>query len=634
MPRKIRTKTKNSQHRFTGACELVMTKRIYTSLTILIAIIIYTQISLAGGLTIIKDSKAESIVVAPLGQTKLEKQALDDFLGYIKKSTGAQLAVAGAEKKLPANKKLIILSLVDRMPAGMEKPDLTRHAFLYRVTPKQLLIVGADPLGLVNGVCWFLREKLGVRWFMPTELGEEVPKQTTITLATEEKIVEPEFEWIRMTGNQAFMPEEVTWGIRFGDSIYDEDITNNWHFSLNWRYLIPPTKENVEKHPEWFAREEGELPEYNSRHNFCTTNPEVLKIVVQKIREAFDANPKRKMFSLEPNDHQGYCNCKTCKALKKSLGPKAIGTDTFVYFCNQVALELRKTHPDKLLGFYAYGHHMWAPVVVEPDPMLAFMMCRHGGQTCTRHSLLESKCEINQAWRENFDKWCEFLDHRGYYGYWGDYGWFGPEPTTRLATDIPYLKSKKVRYLNSENRFSWATNAPYYYLALRLLTDTSLDPEKVLDEFYRGMYGPAYKPMKRYWTRWIEAWESAPCRNNVGYYMEKAYPPQLVKAACTDLAQAARLVAGANPKYRKRIHYAELGLEYTDGNLAMLRYAADEDYQAAIDQAVKLQKFIKETTTMSEPYPFASHPSSKHHSMVWVNLESKINRYKKKLAEK
>ncbi len=116
--------------------------------------------------------------------------------------------------------------------------------------------------------------------------------------------------------------------------------------------------------------------------------------------------------------------------------------------------------------------------------------------------------------------------------------------------------------------------------------------------------------------------------------MEKAYPLPLVKAAYKDLAEATRLVARDDPKYRERIHYAQLGLEYTDGNLVMLRYAADENYQAAIDQAGKLQQFIKVTTTMDEPYPFASHPSSKHRSMVWVNLESKIKRYKKKLVEK
>jgi hypothetical protein len=109
---------------------------------------------------------------------------------------------------------------------------------------------------------------------------------------------------------------------------------------------------------------------------------------------------------------------------------------------------------------------------------------------------------------------------------------------------------------------------------------------------------------------------------------------RLVETAYKDLAEATRLVAKADSKYRERIHYAQLGLEYTDGNLAMFRYAANENYQAAIDQAVKLQEFIKATTAMSEPYPFASHPSSKHQSMVWANLESKINRYKKKLVEK
>ena len=275
-----------------------------------------------------------------------------------------------------------------------------------------------------------------------------------------------------------------------------------WSRSHNWSHVVPPTRENVEKHPEWFAREEGELPKVDHRLNVDISNPEVIEKFIAAARSYFDADPKRVMFSLEPNDSQYYGNSKSLQVVRKQLGAEAISSDEFVWFCNRVAAGVKKTHPDKILGFYAYGHHMWAPRVEKPDPMLSFMMCRHGSRACARHSLLDPRNQINAEWRKNFEQWSSQLERRGYYGYWGDYGWFGPTPLNRLADDLPYLKRKKVYQLNSENRFSWATNAPYYYLALRLFQDTRLNASAVLDDFSKGTYGSAFKPMKRYWTRW------------------------------------------------------------------------------------------------------------------------------------
>jgi len=63
---------------------------------------------------------------------------------------------------------------------------------LYRQYSGQVGVSIYDDLGSMNAVCEFLRG-LGVRWYMPGDLGEIVPALKTIALAPVDKTVRPDF---------------------------------------------------------------------------------------------------------------------------------------------------------------------------------------------------------------------------------------------------------------------------------------------------------------------------------------------------------------------------------------------------------------------------------------------------------
>lgn len=588
--------------------------------------------STAGHFVLVRNHLPACSVVRRQSGDELTEIALRDLLSYIEKSSGAKIPVIGTANQA-RDKAIVELKVVRSKGRANRNDGLSRHGFRYQVTPMRMTITGADPGGLAKGVHWFLRQRLGVRWFMPTELGEEVPQHSSIKVQQETFLHNPEFEWVRMTGNRDSLPDEVMWGIRHGDDILDADVRKHWFRAHNWFRVVPPTRENVEEHPEWFAREEGQRPEANPLLNVDVSNPEVIERFVAVARAYFDADPSRVMFSIESNDTQYYGNSKSLQKLRKQLGPDAISSDEFVWFCNRVAEGLKKTHPDKRLGFYAYGHHMWAPRVVTPDPMLSFMMCRHGGRACSRHSLLDPRNQINSEWRKNFEIWCTQLRDPGYYGYWGEYSWFGPTPLNRLAEDLPYLKRQKVHQLNSENRFSWATNAPYYYLALRLVQDTRLNPAVILDEFYRGMYGQAHEPMRRYWSRWSKAWDVAPARDNTGYHHETTFPASLVQAAYQDLTEARGLLADQPKRFQSRVRLAHVGLLFTDRYLHMYRQASAGEYAAAMATGKEIEQIITNAAKLGPPAPFARHPSSEKSQMALDRLRADLSRYRSQIAK-
>ncbi|NQY92319.1 MAG: hypothetical protein HRT46_11785, partial [Deltaproteobacteria bacterium] len=231
------------------------------------------------------DHKATAVVVRPKGNLqvkgrKLERMAVDDFCDYIEKSTGARLTVTENAEEVVAGQSVVVLGVVGSVPKRFTvKPPkpLKRHAFYYEAGQRRLTILGADPRGLANGVHWFLRQKIGVRWYMSTELGEEVPTHANLTLKPEQITIDPEFEWIRFMGNERELPDEVVWGVRHGDDLWDEDFRDHWNFQKNWMNLLPLTRENVEKHPDWWAREEGKPPVYHDELNVCVSNPEVIQ---------------------------------------------------------------------------------------------------------------------------------------------------------------------------------------------------------------------------------------------------------------------------------------------------------------------------------------------------------------------
>lgn len=75
---------------------------------------------------------------------------------------------------------------------------------------------GFDQRGSFNAVCGFLR-KLGVRWYMPGELGEVVPSMPSIPLPRIDETVRPDFAVRRINFRFGVHgPELSLWAMRLG----------------------------------------------------------------------------------------------------------------------------------------------------------------------------------------------------------------------------------------------------------------------------------------------------------------------------------------------------------------------------------------------------------------------------------
>lgn len=97
------------------------------------------------------------------------------------------------------------------------------------------------------------------------------------------------------------------------------------------------------------------------------------------------------------------------------------------------------------------------------------------------------------------------LGIREYYSvYQWDYDWPNPGKMAPdvLQKDLRFFHENGVSAVNAEASTNWAARGLGYYLASQMLWDIDADPNPLIEDFYKGAFGPAAKPMERYFARW------------------------------------------------------------------------------------------------------------------------------------
>lgn len=80
--------------------------------------------------------------------------------------------------------------------------------------------------------------------------------------------------------------------------------------------LLPP-EEFGQTHPEYYALINGER---KINIHPCLSNPDVLKIMTERVLEKIKKDPTAKVFGVIQNDHASYCQCDKCKQIDEEEG--------------------------------------------------------------------------------------------------------------------------------------------------------------------------------------------------------------------------------------------------------------------------------------------------------------------------
>lgn len=349
-----------------------------------------------------------------------------------------------------------------------------------------------DGKGSLNAVYGFLRQ-LGVRWYMPGELGEIVPKMASIELPSVDKTVTPDMKirtisFMRYGNGDRILPE-IIWSIRQG-----------MNYPMGYRSyhgMVPVTRpeETRRLHPEYYALYNGKRDIESGTPNPCLSSEGLFRENVEYLRFAFDLYDVPALAVWPDDGFTAICQCPKCEGKDDpERGRQGVLSNYVWDYINRVAIELYKTHPDKIILGGAYSTYWMPPTNIETlSPNVAV----HIVNARRRYNIPAEDLEVR---REHVKRWAELTDNKviTFMNFGG-----GANTPRIFADDIkfvtPYVIGEDMwvahRY-GGLAQHGW--NHLNYYVCARLWWDVERDTGELLSEYYQDFYGPAAEEMEAF----------------------------------------------------------------------------------------------------------------------------------------
>ncbi|MBT3378387.1 MAG: DUF4838 domain-containing protein [Lentisphaerae bacterium] len=546
----------------------------------------------AAAVDLVRNGKGGAQIVVPAGAAAEVALAAEELVLYVRKMSGATLPVVSGPTS-----GLAVVHLGapdDGWADGAELDALIFDGFVVEATDARLVLAGNVPAGTLNAVYWLL-EELGVRWFIPTELGEGVPKMSTVSVPSTTRRVEPCFPCRRNHGiNRSIRGAGAIWRRRI--RITDHAVTVPFNrYSHNLANIVR-VAEHAETHPEYFPLIRGKrhIPERSYSWQPCTTNPDVVELAIAAAHRWWKKHPDANYFSVGMNDGRGWCECAECTALDipgYTFRRRPVKSERYFAFVKQVAEAVRESHPEKYISCIAYSSVEPVPRnMTLPDNVFAVITQDVGAWHDPEYRTEDQR--LAQAWTEAAGAF-------GVYNYTSEM-WLLPRV-------YPHMMAESLRFydrlgavaITNEAWPTWWYAGPMMYLRAKLMWDPRQDPDAVLDDFYGGFFGPARGPMKRLYDRF----EACTMKERKGkwFYGISSVPDQIalwtpadLDACVADLAAAGRLATQA--PYQARVDFVARGFALTD---AILReyWQGERVREAVVKQRGKADVLVDEIET-------------------------------------
>ncbi|HHT92365.1 MAG TPA: DUF4838 domain-containing protein [Clostridiaceae bacterium] len=422
--------------------------------------------------------------------------AIKEFCDLFNKLTGAVL-----ERAQEDSDKLIKLG-------GVKPKDKGEDAYVIRTEGDNLILSGNTNRGILYAIYTFFERYAGCRWF--TSDCEYVPRKDEFTIP-EINIDESPFFWYRETFyKDAFEPSFALRNKLNGHHMQlEREHGGKFEYGLGFVHTfhtIIPQEEYFKTHPEYFPMIDGERTT-GPHHQICLSNPDVLKITIEKVKKAFDENPNVKIVSVSQNDtfeEGNQCRCDQCSAIEEEEGSPA---GNVIRFVNSVADAIKDEYPDKYIDTLAYRYTRKAPLKTKPRDNVIVRLCTieccfsHPITTCDQVN--DKGVHRNGSFIEDIVAWSKIANNIFIWDYIVNFlNYLTPYPNLyALQKNMQFFAEHNVKGVFSQGcgeiKFSEYAHLRAYVIA-KLLEDPYCDVNLIIDEFMYGYYQNAAAPLRKY----------------------------------------------------------------------------------------------------------------------------------------
>lgn len=447
---------------------------------------------------IVTDSgKSDYVIVIGEDASPSEKHGVTELRKFLKEISGTELPVV--TDRTPVTNHEIILgdnAHLRELNVQMDWKKLGSEGFTIRTVDDHLIIAGGKLRGTMYGVYSFLEDHLGCRWF--SSKVSRIPKMSRIQVGTINDTQAPVLEYREPFYTDAF---DGDWSARNKMNSSRARLTLDHggkvtysHFVHTFNSLIPP-KQYFADHPEYYSEIDGKR--VSERTQLCLTNPDVLRIVIDKVRQWIAESPEASIYSVSQNDWRNWCQCANCREIDEREGSHS---GTMLHFVNQVAEAIEKDHPDKAIDTLAYQYTRKPPKTIRPRENVIVRLCSI--ECCFSHTLEE--CEQNASFKDDIVGWSKISDRLYIWDYVTDFShYIMPFPNLYvLKPNIQFFINHGVKGIFEESNYSPGGGGEFAelraYLLAKLLWNPDYDVDTAIDEFLEGYYGKSAAPLREY----------------------------------------------------------------------------------------------------------------------------------------
>lgn len=525
--------------------------------------------------SLVNRGKTHSRIVLPANPLPSEQFAAEELQNYLQKISGARLEIvadsvrpASGDILLGQNAHLAALKLnIDLTPLGTD-------GFVLRTARQKLIITGGRPRGTLNGVHTFLEENLGVRWFTP-EL-EVVPTQDRLRVPKIDRTVVPALEnrdvfWHEVMRNADFASRHRVNGQHYGLQPKHGGAFTVYHpFVHSLDALVPA--ELCKEHPEYWPLIKGERKSgYVQR---CLSNPDVLRISIEKVRQWIREHPEASIISVSQNDCIENCQCASCRALDDAEGSPIGSLLTYV---NAIAKAIEKEAPQIRIDTLAYQYTRHAPRQLKPHPNVIIRLCSI--ECCFAHPLGTCSSKANREFRDDIIAWQPFAPLLYVWDYTPNFAhYLQTFPNfDALQSNVQFFVQHGVKGLFEQGNYSGGGQGEMgplrSYVLAKLLWDPQTDVARHIREFTDAYYGAAAAKVRQAIEKVHEPVRGKDCHAHIFDGPNVCYLNAAVLDAAERLYDEAESLA-ANEATRFRVQVARLPFWYS--RLAQNRVTGEE----------------------------------------------------------
>jgi len=447
------------------------------------------------GYTLFSNKKTDYRIIVGEDASESEQWSAKELQDYLFEISGATFAIESDDSDLTKNEIVIGFNKHSQQLLGdnFDMPELMDESFTYQNVQSNIVLLGGRQRGTMYAVISFLENTFGVRWYTPKVTV--VPKRENYTFDYIYHFEKPSIQVRNDFYYEAFDPIWAAHNRINGAMGFREQpggIEGYWGVHTFYRFM--PPSEFFDEHPEYYSLIDGKRT--HERTQLCLTNPDVLDIITERLRQAMRENPNNLIYSVSQNDWRNPCKCNNCKAIVDDEGAQS---GIMLWFVNQVADRIKEEFPDKYIGTLAYDYTRKPPEKIKPKENVVIRFCSI--ECCFAHDF--NSCPKNQDFLSDLQRWSVVSPHMYIWDYVVNFNhYIMPFPNFNvLQPNIKtFLDNNSIGIMEQaafQSRGGEFAELRAYVIA-KILWDTECNVDEVIDDFMYGYYGRSGQYVREY----------------------------------------------------------------------------------------------------------------------------------------